>query len=117
MAGEVIGGIRFRAAMNEDVELYAGNLGYNVDPPYRGRHFAERACRLLLPFARLHCFEHLWITFDPANAESRRTCERLGAVLVEVIMLPEDLIRTRTGSGRSAGTGWIRVRALGIRLR
>jgi predicted acetyltransferase len=87
--GTVAGGIRFRAENEFDVEQYAGNLGYNVDPKFRGHHFAERACRLLAPLARAHGFQHLWITCNPDNAASRRTCERLGAVLVEIVELPD----------------------------
>lgn len=86
----VAGGIRFRAQTTPEVELYAGHFGYNVDPDFRGRHFAERACRLLLPFARAHGLATIWITCTPGNAASRRTCERLGAQLVEVVALPPD---------------------------
>ncbi len=88
--GQVAGGIRFCAENVFDVEMYAGNLGYNVHPPFRGRRLAERACRLLLPLAVDHGFQVLWITCDPDNAASRRTCERLGAELVEIVALPED---------------------------
>ncbi len=87
--GRVVGGIRFRAGSNTDVDCYAGNFGYNVDPAFRGHHLAERACRLLLPFAKAHGFRTLWITCDPENYPSRRTCERLGGVLVEVVRIPE----------------------------
>ncbi|MBY0506651.1 MAG: GNAT family N-acetyltransferase [Bryobacteraceae bacterium] len=86
---QTVGGLRFRAGSNDDIVLYAGNLGYNVDPEFRGHRFAERACRLLLPFAVRHGFQHLWITCDPENTASRLTCERLGAELVEIITLPE----------------------------
>lgn len=88
--GEAIAGaIRFRAQNDFDVETYAGNIGYNVHPAFRGNHLAERACRLLLPLARAHGFTHLWITCDPENIASRRTCERLGAELVDIVALPE----------------------------
>ena len=50
-------GVRFRAENVFDVETYAGNLGYNIDPPFRGKHLAERACRLLFPLAVAHGFE------------------------------------------------------------
>ena len=90
VAGEVAGGIRFRAENDFDVETYVGNLGYNVEPRFRGNHLAERACRLLLPLALAHGFDSLWITCNPDNHASRRTCERLGAVLVDVVELPEE---------------------------
>ncbi len=87
---QVVGGVRFRAENVFDVETYAGNLGYNIDPPFRGKHLAERACRLLFPLAVAHGFEVLWITCDPLNTASRKTCERLGAELVEIVLLPEN---------------------------
>lgn len=97
MDGRVIGGMRFRAGRNEDVDRYAGNVGYNVDPEFRGNRYAERACRLLLPFAAAHGFETLWITCDPDNYASRKTCERLGAVLVEIVILPIESDMYRDG--------------------
>ena len=56
--------------------------------PARGRHYAERACRLLLPLARAHGMQTLWITCNPENVASRRTCERLGASFIDVVALP-----------------------------
>ena len=86
----IAGGIGLRIGANEEIELYSGNIGYHVYPPARGRHFAERACRLLLPLARRHGMERLWITCNPDNAASRRTCERLGAKLVQIVQIPPD---------------------------
>jgi predicted acetyltransferase len=83
------GSIRLRAQTDSQVELYAGHIGYGVDEAFRGHHYAERACRLLLPLARDHGITELWITCNPDNGASRTTCERLGAVLVELINLPE----------------------------
>lgn len=88
--GQPAGAIRFRAQTNSDIELYAGHFGYNVHPEFRGRHYAERACRLLLPFAAAHGIATLWITCNPENTASRRTCERLGAQLVEIVTIPEE---------------------------
>lgn len=88
------GRIEFRAQTDRQIELYVGHIGYNVYPAYRGHHYAERACRLLLPLARLHGHKQLWITCNPDNHPSRRTCERLGAVLVELIAVPEEQMTT-----------------------
>ncbi|MFI5380827.1 MAG: GNAT family N-acetyltransferase [Tepidisphaerales bacterium] len=82
------GSVTLRAATTEDIEMYYGHIGYGVYPPARGRRLAERACRLLLPLARHHGLNPLWITTDPENLPSRRTCERLGAEMVDIVDVP-----------------------------
>jgi tagatose 1,6-diphosphate aldolase len=59
-------------------------------PEYRGKRFAARATRLLFPLARDLDLNPLWITCNPENVASRRTCERAGGRLVEVVKLPRD---------------------------
>jgi tagatose 1,6-diphosphate aldolase len=86
----LVGGIGLRIGTSAELEMFSGNIGYHVYPPARGRHFAERACRLLLPLARRHGMDRLWITCNPDNAASRRTCERLGARLVDIVPIPPD---------------------------
>ena len=86
------GGIRLRVGNDtEYLRLYCGHIGYNVHPDQRGRHFAERSVRLLLPLARHHGVHELWITCGPDNVGSRRTCERLGMELVEIVPVPQHL--------------------------
>ena len=87
-AVRMAGGIGLRIGATPEIELYSGNIGYHVYPPARGQHYAERACRLLLPLAKRHGMEMLWITCNPDNIASRRTCERLGAKLVDIIPIP-----------------------------
>ena len=40
--------------------------------------------------SRRHGLSVVWITCNPDNWPSRRTCERLGGTLVEIVKLPED---------------------------
>jgi tagatose 1,6-diphosphate aldolase len=87
---EVAGTINLRIGNNQNCEMYIGHIGYNVYPPARGNHYAERAVRLVLPLARHHGFDCVIITCNPDNVASRRTCERLGATLIETIDLPKD---------------------------
>jgi tagatose 1,6-diphosphate aldolase len=91
------GHINLRLGNTYDIVRHFGHLGYTVYAPARGRHYAERSCRLLLPLARAHGLTPLWVTTDPANAPSRRTCERLGGRLVEVVPIPADHALYRRG--------------------
>ena len=86
----IAGGINLRIGNQFDLVTYHGQIGYHVYPPMRGNHYAERASRLLLPLARRHAINPLWITCNPDNFASRRTCERLGAKLVEIVPVPAD---------------------------
>jgi tagatose 1,6-diphosphate aldolase len=86
----IVGGLGLRIGHTKEIELYSGNIGYHVYPFARGRRFAERACRLVLSLARRHGMERIWITCNPDNIASRRTCERLGAQLLDTVTIPKD---------------------------
>ena len=87
-AGQHAGFLRLRVGWNDDIIRYAGQIGYAVEPAFRGRRYAERACRLILPLARRHRLDQLWITCQPDNVASRRTLERLGAEYVGILDVP-----------------------------
>lgn len=86
---EIAGGLTLRVGNTYDLETYVGHFGYGVHPPARGKHLAERSVRLLLPLARAHGLKRIWITANPDNRPSRRTCERLGCSLAGVVPVPE----------------------------
>ena len=87
---EKIGGINLRVGNTDHLAKYSGHIGYGVEPEHRGHHYAARSVRLLLPLARQHGMEALWITCNPDNIASRRTCELAGAKFIEIVDLPED---------------------------
>lgn len=86
----IVGGLALRVGQNQELELYSGHIGYHVYPPARGRHYAERACRLIFPLVQRHRVKPLWITCNPDNLPSRRTCERLGGKLIDIVDIPAD---------------------------
>ena len=88
VAGNRVGSIQLRVGNTRELELYGGHFGFGVDPEHRAHGYAAHACRLLLPLARRHGLRTLWITCNPENIASRRTCERIGAELVEIVPLP-----------------------------
>lgn len=85
-----IGDIDLRVGDTNHIVMYGGHLAYGVNPEHRGQHYATRGCKLLLPLARSHGLKTLWITCNPDNIASARTCELAGAELVEIVDLPED---------------------------
>jgi GNAT superfamily N-acetyltransferase len=89
VGGRRAGGLNLRVGNTRKIVMYAGHIGYAVEPEHRGHHYAERACRLILPLAKAHGLDTIWITCNPDNMPSRRTCERLGAEMVEIVPLPE----------------------------
>jgi tagatose 1,6-diphosphate aldolase len=86
----IAGGIGLRIGNTVNICQYIGHVGYNVYPPARGRHLAERATRLLFPLARSHGLKTLWITCNPDNIASKRTCERLGCTYVDTVNVPPE---------------------------
>lgn len=82
------GNINLRLGWDENLTIYSGHIGYGVDEPYRGRRYAARSLKLLKPLARRHGFPELWITCNPDNSASQRSCELAGAELVEIVSAP-----------------------------
>ena len=84
-----VGSIELRVGDSDHLKMYAGQIGYGVLPRHRGHRYAARGCKLLLPLARTHGLKELWITCDPDNLASKRTCELAGAEFVEMVEVPE----------------------------
>lgn len=95
--GQKLGGIVLRVGTSPYLVRYAGQLGYGVEEEFRGHHYAARACVLLLPLARRHGLDPLWITCDPANWASRRSSELAGGVLDGIVDIPPDTDMYRDG--------------------
>ena len=86
--GRKMGTCDLRVGHNENT-LYGGNLGYEVEEPYRGRHYAGKACLLLFELAKKHQMGYVTITCSPENTASRKTCEYAGGVFQGIFPLPE----------------------------
>ncbi len=85
---EVVGVIHLRIGDDPALTHHLGHIGYEVFPNFRGHSYAQRASKLLLPLARLNGMKDLWITCNPENLPSRRTCEKLGALYVNTVSVP-----------------------------
>ncbi len=59
-----------------------------------------RALGLLTQVARQLQIDPLWITCDPENIASRRTCESAGARPIEIVELPPNCVIYQSGHPR-----------------
>ena len=89
MDGTKIGFCDLRVGHNE-TSYVVGNVSYTVFPPFRGNRYATKACGLLFQLAKRHGMEYLWITCDPDNTASAKTCEIAGGRLLEIAEIPKD---------------------------
>jgi len=97
---EELGRINLRVASSPHIELYAGHIGYGVHPAHRGHRYAARATRLLIPLAHELHINPLWLTCNPENLSSRRSCELAGAQFIEIVNVPDTCIINRDGHPR-----------------
>ena len=89
VGGEPAGTISLRPGRTYLLTHLAGQIGFSIEPAFRGRGLAGKAVRALLPLAEACGLTELWLTTTPDNLASRRTLERLGCVLVEQVTIPE----------------------------
>lgn len=89
MDGAEVGKISIRIGDNFHT-YYNGHIGYWVEPEHRGHGYARRACRMVLPVARYHGMDFVYLTCDEDNLASARTIEGLGARLLEICEVPRE---------------------------
>lgn len=87
--GTDVGDINLRIGYNEKTYI-GGNIGYRIEEPFRGNHYAAKACKLLFELAAKHEMNRLIVTCDPINIASARTIEKIGGEFLEIAEIPED---------------------------
>lgn len=83
-----VGKISIRIGDNEH-SYWNGHVGYEIDPPYRGNHYSLKALKLVLPVAKHHGMNRIFLTCDETNTASRKIIEAAGAILLEIAVPPE----------------------------
>jgi tagatose 1,6-diphosphate aldolase len=73
---EVIGRCDLRIGHNRKTFI-GGNIGYEIDEPYRGSHFSYDACLLMFELAKKHEMKYVIITCEKSNDASRKILELL----------------------------------------
>ena len=90
--GRVVGMIQVRHCFNEYLEKYAGHIGYSVRPSERGKGYATRMLRDVLPFCRSIGLEKALISCIDTNEASRRTILANGGVYESTVFEPEEQV-------------------------
>ncbi|GAE29385.1 GNAT family N-acetyltransferase [Alkalihalobacillus hemicellulosilyticus] len=101
-----IGNIDIRIGYNDNL-YYGGHIGYSVHEANRGNHYAAKAVLLLREVAYAHEMEKLFITCNPDNIASRKTCEYVGANLLKIVDVPEDNDMYQRGEKEKCIYEWI----------
>ena len=89
--GETVGFVLLRVGYTTEVVRYNGHIGYGVESDWRGKGFASQGCIMLKEVAQSLGMDVIWITCTPDYWASRKTCERVGATLVEVVDVPLEI--------------------------
>ncbi len=92
-----IGKIRLRIGSARALR-YPGHIGYEVRQRFRGHRYAAKGCQLLLRLAYAHSLRAVWLTVDPANIPSHKTCQIIGAKYGETVRIPHDHEMYRGGA-------------------
>ena len=104
---EPIGIIDIRLGYTLSVVRYGGHFGYAIKSEWRGHHHAGKACRILSQVAVVNGMDVLWITCNPDNWASRKTCEWIGATLVEIVDLPPENDQYQRGDRQKCRYRWM----------
>jgi len=83
-----IGRISMRIGSNFN-SYYNGNIGYEIEEIFKGKNYALKACKLVLPIAKAHGMNEIVLTCDEDNIPSYKTIEKLGAELIEITKPPQ----------------------------
>lgn len=102
---EPVGAVDLRVGSNSNTH-YGGNIGYAIDKQYRGNGYAAKACKIVRQVAQAHGMQRLIITCNPDNIASRKTCENVGAELIEIVDLPPDNEMYKLGARQKCRYEW-----------
>lgn len=105
--GTRIGQIDLRLKATPFLDRYGGQVGYGIDRPFRGNGYAASACELLAKVAKREGFHQLWITCNPDNVASIRTCEKIGARFIDQVQVPLGSELWRRGDREKLRFLWI----------
>jgi predicted acetyltransferase len=83
--GSRIGRIHLRFTNDEEIVRAVGHTGYAIDEMYRRRGYATHSLSLIVSLAKSCQVSPLWVLIEPDNIASRKTAERAGFQLQDIV--------------------------------
>ena len=80
-----MGRIHLRITDDATILRSVGYAGYELDEQHRQRGYGARALLAIRRVARHYGVAPLWVLIAPGNVASRRTAERAGLVMVDIV--------------------------------
>lgn len=74
---------KIRHSLNDNSRLVGGNIGYAIDPLYRGRGYATQLLSLLIKKAKELEIQELLLTVEKYNPASKRVIEKAGGIMIK----------------------------------
>jgi predicted acetyltransferase len=93
-----VGRIHIRVTTDERIVATIGHTGYEVDEAHRRCGYATRAVTLVVGLAKYWNVLPIWIFIEPENMASRRTVERAGLQLVDIVDSPPEIVKLGMGN-------------------
>lgn len=103
--GKTVGHINFKIGDTRHIRQCVGHIGYEILPQYRGNHYSYFACNAIRPFVKKF-YNKVILTSDPDNKASIKTIERLNAVFLNEILVPQQDPSYKNGSRRKKRYEW-----------
>jgi predicted acetyltransferase len=90
VATRIVGRVSIRHCLNDFLERAGGHIGYVVVPEFRRQGYATTILRLSIRIAREKLgIRRVLVTCDENNIGSRRTIEKCGGILENIVSGPD----------------------------
>ncbi len=87
--GKPVGKISIRIGNNFH-SYYNGHVGYEIYKEFRGNKYSLKALQLVLPVAKYHGMNRIYLTCSSSNMASKRIITMSGATLLEEVIPPKE---------------------------
>ncbi|MFB9133986.1 GNAT family N-acetyltransferase [Vibrio olivae] len=105
LKGDTVGHINFKLGETVHIKQYAGHIGYEILPQFRGNSYSYFACEAIKPFIQ-EFFNTIILTCNPDNKPSIKTIKKLNAKFINEVTVPENDPSYKNGSRQKLRYEW-----------